>query len=149
MDATQYLTKFWNHVVDILELNQEDFPFALLHSVVNDAEPKTPGQSTATGRIDLEGIVRIKADHPLAVPKMVIPEEPEGLHAYFKRSWATGDPVMLQIGDGSLPESLAIRISGCSLNNVCNAALLYPIVRLDGPGAVGFLLPGTILETIR
>lgn len=56
---------------------------------------------------------------------MVIPEEPKGLHAYFKRSCATGDPVTLQIGDGSLPEPLAIRISGHGLNSVCNAALLY------------------------
>jgi len=55
---------------------------------------------------------------------------------------------LLQIGDGSLPESLAIRISGRSLNSVCNTALLYPIVWLDGPGAVGFLLPGITLETI-
>lgn len=89
---------------------------------MNDAEPKTPDKSTTTGCIDLESIVGIKADHPLAVPKIVIPEEPKGLHAYFKRSWAT---VMLQIGDGSLPESLAIRISGHSLNSVCNAALLF------------------------
>lgn len=126
-------------MVDILELNQEDFPFALLHSAINDAEPKTPDKSTTTGCIDLESIVGIKADHPLAVPKMVIPEELKALYAYFKRSWATGDPVMLQIGDGSLPESLAIRISGRGLNSVYNAALC-PIVRLDGPGAVGFLL---------
>jgi hypothetical protein len=49
---------------------------------------------------------------------------------------------MLQIGDGSLPESLAIRISGRSLNSVCNAALLYPIVRFDDPGVVEFLLLG-------
>jgi hypothetical protein len=111
-------------VVDILELSQEDFPFALLHSVMNDAEPKTPDKSTTTDCINLESIVGIKADHPLAVPKMVI-SEPKGLHTYFKRSWATGDPVMLQIGDGSLPESLAIRISGHGLNSVCDAALLY------------------------
>jgi hypothetical protein len=39
MDAAQDPTKSWNHVVDILELNQKDFPFALLYSVVNDAEP--------------------------------------------------------------------------------------------------------------
>lgn len=48
MDAAQDLTKFWNHVVDILELNQENFPFALLYSVVNGAEPKTLDKSTAT-----------------------------------------------------------------------------------------------------
>ena len=52
MDAAQDFTKFWNHVVDILELNQEDFPFALLYSVVNDAEPQTLDKSTATGCID-------------------------------------------------------------------------------------------------
>ena len=71
-------------MVDILELNQEDFPFALFHSVVNDTEPKTLDKSTATGCIDLEGIVGIKADHPLAAPKMVIPEEPEGLHTHSR-----------------------------------------------------------------
>lgn len=69
----------------------------LLHSVMNDAEPKPPDKSTTTGCIDLETIAGIKADHLLAVPKIVIPEEPKGLHAHFKRSWATGDPVMLQI----------------------------------------------------
>ncbi|OCL07939.1 hypothetical protein AOQ84DRAFT_294130 [Glonium stellatum] len=142
MDAAQDLTKFWSQVVDILESNQEDFPFALLYSVVNDAGPKTPEAPTTTGFVDLEGVIGIKADHPLAVPRMEIPEKPEGLQAHFKRSWVTGDPVMLQTSDGSLPQSLAIRISGRGLNSICNAALLYPIVRLDGPGAVGFLLLG-------
>ena len=77
----------------------------------------------------MEGIVEIKADYPLAAPKMAIPEEPEGLRAHFKRTWATGDPVMLQISDGSLPESLTILISGCGLT--ASVMLLFSILSFD------------------
>ena len=68
----------------MLKFNQKDFPFTLLYSVINNT--KILDKSIATGCVDLEGIVRIKASHPLAAPKIVIPEEPKGWHAHFKRS---------------------------------------------------------------
>ncbi|OCK76899.1 hypothetical protein K432DRAFT_305344 [Lepidopterella palustris CBS 459.81] len=146
MGAAEDITTFWNKVLGILESNKPDFPFSLLYSVVDDTQPPSAGESAALPkapkRCVLEGVIGIKADHPLATPCLDITEEGEGLQPYFKKAWTTGGPIMLRTSDKSLPRSLAVRIAGRGLGGVCKSALLCPVRRLDGPGAIGFLIIG-------
>ncbi|KAF2499350.1 hypothetical protein BU16DRAFT_454376 [Lophium mytilinum] len=143
MAAARNIAEFWNNVRNILESNAQDFPLALLYSFAGKTMLVDDSSRNRISRYcSLEGAVGITTDHDLASSRIELRKEGSGLEPHFEKALSTGSPLLLRKSDGSFPESLAIRIPDRGLGGTCASALVYPIRRLDGTGAIGFLLLG-------
>ncbi|KAH7116911.1 histidine kinase [Dendryphion nanum] len=146
MDPSDNISGFWSQVRDIIESNQEDFPFSLLYSVSKDPCPSDAGFSALKdiipGPIKLEGAVGLSDNHPLVKNHFALNSFDYPLGEHFGSAWIRRKAVLLNVDNQTLPQCLQIEIEGRGHGAVCHSAVLYPIRRIDGHGCVGFLLLG-------
>ncbi|KAF2177170.1 hypothetical protein K469DRAFT_742615 [Zopfia rhizophila CBS 207.26] len=146
MSPAETIGMFWAQVREIFDSNSQDFPFCLMYSIPNDSQPEKLGDSSVEDTIPksfaLEGSVGLNKDHPLVIDELDITDVEYPLTKQFRIAWISRKPVLLRASDGTLPDCLAMSIPSRGLGAVCKSAVLCPISRLDGPGAIGCLILG-------
>jgi signal transduction histidine kinase/CheY-like chemotaxis protein len=129
------VSTLWRRLLEALELNNEDLPFAMLYS----HDPASPGSQPDHLSYALEGVANIPRDHKSA-PSEISLLQSEGLGPAIHKAWETRAPVLLSTGDESLSDTAFVDIpwrgSQISIINV----IIWPIV--SGADILSFLVVG-------
>ncbi|QDS70990.1 hypothetical protein FKW77_007621 [Venturia effusa] len=84
------LKEMWRHVLDGLDQNVQDVPFALLYSRTND-----PTAELMEQLLSLEGAIGLPLDHPVAS----LHESDTNLTAWIKKAWRSEEPVIVDLAE--------------------------------------------------
>ncbi|KAK7613745.1 hypothetical protein BKA81DRAFT_357936 [Phyllosticta paracitricarpa] len=149
--AASSIKELWKLVLEGLEPNSQDIPFALLYSVNESDEDGQDdlrehsdfAHSSRPKQCVLEGTIGISSNHPAAIPSFPLTEGDHGYALPFRRAWTSAKPSFLQAQNQSLPSPLSdIRAEGRGFNDATNTAIALPIPPLSGASIRGFLLLG-------
>ena len=141
------VSSFWVQVLQSLEDNEFDFPFALLYSVLDDTESDKSGSfssesSQSMKSCMLEGTLGVPEGHPSAPTRLDLRRARGGFIPSFREAMQTREPNLLKIADGTLSESL---IDGFHLRGFpepCSLAVVCPIRPTTEENVIGFLVVG-------
>lgn len=107
---TRSVKHFWKCVLEGLEENHYDIPFALLYSIVDSDDADTASHSSdstiSLKSCVLEGSLGIPDGHPAKPTKLDLKRSIEGFVPAFREAMRTREPTMLHTRNGSLPEEL-------------------------------------------
>jgi PAS domain S-box-containing protein len=138
---------FWAKVLEGLEDNHFDVPFALLYSVIDvddgeNSSHSSSGSSMSMKSCVFEGGLGIPAGHPAAPPQLDLKRSREGFIPSFREAMRTREPTKLQTTDSTLPESLLEGIQWRGFGEPCREAMICPVRPTNGENVLGFLLLG-------
>ncbi|KAI1779419.1 hypothetical protein F4818DRAFT_455462 [Hypoxylon cercidicola] len=130
---------FWVKLIQELEGCQPtyDIPFAILYSVEDDSQTLPMSKACR-----LEGCLGVPKGHPIAPSKLQLEESSQGLPASFRKALQSQNPLLLQIKDGSLPESLLDGLHWRGFKDPCREAVICPIRPTKEERVLGLLLLG-------
>lgn len=146
MNATRTVKDFWGRVLNGLEHDHFDVPFALLYSVT-DADDADTMSHSSDSTISLksclfEGSIGIPAGHDAAPRKLDLKRSQEGFIPAFREAMRTREPTILQTKDGTLPEYLLEGIDWRGYGDPCKEAIIFPVRPTNGDTVFAFLLIG-------
>ncbi|KAI1374885.1 hypothetical protein F4677DRAFT_423741 [Hypoxylon crocopeplum] len=130
---------YWSKLIQELEACQPtyDIPLAILYSVEEDP------QSLSTGKAcRLEGCLGVPDGHPIAPPKLLLDGSNQGLSSSFREAIESHNPILLQIRNGTLPESLLEGLRWRGFEDPCREAVICPIRPTKEERVLGLLLLG-------
>ncbi|KAJ4401877.1 hypothetical protein N0V85_005426 [Neurospora sp. IMI 360204] len=139
---------FWGMLVQGLEYNGLDVPFALIYSVAEDSESEAAsinsGSVTNPPQIILEGSVGVPKGHPTAVQSIDLRTSDEGFAPYMRDSMAhPTNPIILSESDGSLPHELIEGFDWRGFGDPCQTIVVFPVhPTTAGDMVVGFIVLG-------
>ncbi|KAF2790043.1 aerobic respiration control sensor protein arcB [Melanomma pulvis-pyrius CBS 109.77] len=137
---------FWKCVLDGLEDNHYDVPFALLYSVVDSDDADTASHSSdstiSLKSCVLEGSIGIPNGHPASPPRLDLKRSKEGFIPAFREAMRTREPTTLHTRDGTLPEALLEGIEWRGVGDPCREAIIIPVRPTNGENIFAFLLIG-------
>ncbi|PVI07107.1 aerobic respiration control sensor protein arcB [Periconia macrospinosa] len=143
---TRSVKHFWQCVLDGLEENHYDIPFALLYSIVDSDDADTASHSSdstiSLKSCLLEGSIGIPDDHPAKPAKLDLKRSIEGFVPAFREAMRTREPTILHTRNGSLPEDLIEGIHWRGHGDPCKEAIIIPIRPTNGENIFAFLLIG-------
>ncbi|KAF2628390.1 aerobic respiration control sensor protein arcB [Macroventuria anomochaeta] len=146
LNATRTVKEFWKRMLEGLEHNPIDVPFALLYSVVDNEDADTASHSSdstiSLKSCLLEGSIGIPEGHPASPRKLDLKRSQEGFIPAFREAMRTREPTTLQTRDGTLPESLLEGISWRGYGDPCKEAIIFPVRPTNGDQVFAFLLVG-------
>ncbi|KAI8956530.1 hypothetical protein F5Y11DRAFT_353583 [Daldinia sp. FL1419] len=130
---------YWAKLIQELEACQPtyDIPLAILYSVEED--PESPS-SRKTCR--LEGCLGVPQGHPIAPEKLQLDGNNFGLSSSFREALDSQTPILLQIRNGTLPESLLEDLHWRGFKDPCHEAIICPIRPTKDEHVLGLLLLG-------
>lgn len=137
---------FWKSILDGLEDNHFDVPFALLYSVVDgdgdEESSHSSGSAISLKSCMYEGSIAIPEGHPAAPHKLDLKRSLEGFIPSFREAMRTREPTKLQTRDGTLPEALLEGINWRGFQKPCREAIIFPVRPTNGESVLAFLLLG-------
>ncbi|TID21535.1 aerobic respiration control sensor protein arcB [Venturia nashicola] len=137
---------FWKLLLEGLEHNHRDVPFALLYSVGEgddeDHSSMSSGSIISLKSCHLEGSIGIPDGHPAAPQQLDLKRSREGFIPSFRTSMRTREPTTLHTRDGSLPEELLEGITWRGFGDPCREAIIFPLRPTNGDTVMAFLLLG-------
>lgn len=146
LNATRTVKDFWKRVLEGLEHNEYDVPFALLYSICDSDDADTASfSSDSTISLKsclLEGSIGIPKGHAASPPKLDLKRSQEGFIPAFREAMRTREPTTLQSRDGTLPESLLEGIKWRGYGDPCKEAIIFPVRPTTGETVFAFLLVG-------
>lgn len=146
LNATRTVKEFWKHLLEALEHNPIDVPFALLYSVGDNDDADTASHSSdstiSLKSCMLEGSIGIPEGHPASPRKLDLKRSSEGFVPAFREAMRTREPTTLQTRDGTLPESLLEGIEWRGYGEPCKEAIIFPVRPTNGDQVFAFLLIG-------
>ncbi|KAF1927776.1 aerobic respiration control sensor protein arcB [Didymella exigua CBS 183.55] len=146
LSATRTVKEFWLRLLEGLEHNPIDVPFALLYSIVDNDDADTASHSSdstiSLKSCLLEGSIGIPAGHPASPRKLDLKRSQEGFVPAFREAMRTREPTTLQTRDGTLPESLLEGIEWRGYGDPCKEAIIFPVRPTNGEQVFAFLLVG-------
>lgn len=130
---------FWIKLIQELEACQPtyDIPLAILYSVEDDSHMPSMGKAC-----QLEGCLGVPEGHPIAPPKLQLGKSSQGLSTAFEKALQSQNPLLLQIKDGSLPESLLDGLHWRGFEDPCREVVICPIRPTKEERVLGLLLLG-------
>jgi signal transduction histidine kinase len=138
--------KFWQSVLEGLEDNHFDVPFALLYSVVDgdgdEESSHSSGSAISLKSCIYEGSLGVPDGHPAAPHKLDLKRSLEGFIPSFREAMRTREPTKLQTKDGTLPEALLEGINWRGFGKPCREAVIFPVRPTNGESVLAFLLLG-------
>jgi hypothetical protein len=144
LTAVRSVKQFWGRVLDGLEHEHYDVPFALLYSVADCDDTETISESSESGTISktclFEGSLGVPNAHVSSPPKLDLKRSQEGFVPAFRHAMQTREPTILQTSDGSLPRSLLDGIEWRGHGGSCEKTIRY---MMDSPTT---LAPANYLE---
>jgi PAS domain S-box-containing protein len=137
--------QFWKSVLNGLEDNHFDVPFALLYSVgeSEDDHSSTSSGSTMSLRCCyFEGSIGVPEGH-IATPKQLdLKRSREGFVPSFREAMRIREPTLLRTRDGTLPEALLDGINWRGFEEPCHEAIIFPVRPTNGDMVMAFLVLG-------
>ncbi|KAI1473666.1 hypothetical protein F4774DRAFT_31850 [Daldinia eschscholtzii] len=130
---------YWSKLIQEFEACQPayDIPLAILYSVQEDPESSTAGRTCR-----LEGCLGVPQGHPIAPPKLQLDGSDLGLSLSFREALESQTPILLQISNGTLPESLLEGLQWRGFKDPCREAIICPIRPTKDEHVLGLLLLG-------
>jgi PAS domain S-box-containing protein len=146
LTATRTVKSSWQRVLDGLEHNHYDVPFALLYSVADSDDPAAkshlPDNTFSSTSCLLEGSIGIPVGHAAAPPKLDLTGSPEGFIPALRKAMATREPTTISFGDGTLPRSLLEGFECRGYGDPCKEAVIFPLRPPKSDTVLAFLLIG-------
>ncbi|KAH8597563.1 hypothetical protein B0O99DRAFT_508221 [Bisporella sp. PMI_857] len=144
--AAKEVKGFWGQVIQGLEYNEYDIPFALLYSVGDDSDSEMSSiHSGSLGQAPqcvLEGTLGVPEGHQAAVSPLDLRTSVEGFAPYLRESMKTSHPLHLTTEDGTLSFDLIDGMEWRGFGDPCRAVVVCPIHPTTGESILGFLVIG-------
>jgi len=138
--------QFWKLVLDGLQDNERDVPFALLYSVGEgddgDHSSISSGSTISLKTCHLEGSIGVPDGHIAAPPNLDLKRSREGFIPSFREAMRTREPTLLHTRDGTLPEALLDEINWRGFGDPCREAIIFPVRPTNGDAVLAFLVLG-------
>jgi PAS domain S-box-containing protein len=138
--------QFWSSVLDALEENRFDIPFALLYSVGDnedaDHSSMSSGSTMSLKSCFFEGSIAIPDRHPAAPHQLDLKRSREGFVPAFREAMRSREPTLLHSRDGTLPDALLEGIQWRGFGDPCREAIIFPVRPTNGETVMAFLLLG-------
>jgi PAS domain S-box-containing protein len=138
--------QYWKRLLEGLDENVWDVPFALLYSVGesedHDNSSISSGSTISAKSCHLEGTIAVPADHPAAPHQLDLKRSLEGFIPSFREAMRTREPTLLNVRDGTLPSTLLDRIKWRGFGEPCREAVIFPLRPTNGDQVLAFLLIG-------
>ncbi|KAI0169723.1 hypothetical protein GGR52DRAFT_479087 [Hypoxylon sp. FL1284] len=130
---------FWVKLIQELEAYQPayDIPLAVLYSVEEDSH-----NPSVAKECQLQGCLGVPDGHPIAPPKLQLDGSGAGLSASFSKAVQSQIPLLLQMSNGSLPQSLLDGLQCRGFPDPCREAVICPIRPTKEDRVLGLLLLG-------
>lgn len=129
LTAVRSVEQFWGGVLEGLEHNHYDVPFALLYSVADSDDTETMSESSGSNTTSktclLEGSLGVPNGHAASPPKLNLKRSQEGFIPAFRHAMQTREPTILQASDGTLPSALLDGIEWRGHGEPCEKAIRY------------------------
>lgn len=137
---------YWTKLMEALGAveSQYDVPLAILYSVQDDPQSWTATDSLYNSPkiCQLEGALGVPPNHPIAPPTILLREANHGLAPIFRQALQGQSPLLLQVKDCSLPESLLQGLEWRGFEDACRTAVVCPIRPTREENVMGVLLLG-------
>jgi PAS domain S-box-containing protein len=138
--------QYWRRVLEGLDENVWDVPFALLYSVGEaddqDHSSISSGSTISLKSCYLEGSIAVPEGHPAAPHQLDLKRSLEGFIPSFREAMRTREPTLLNNRDGSLPLSLLDGVEWRGFGEPCREAVIFPVRPTNGDQVLAFLLVG-------
>jgi PAS domain S-box-containing protein len=138
--------QFWGLILEGLQENYRDVPFALLYSVGenDDADHSSisSGSTISLKCCHLEGSIGVPDGHIAAPQHLDLKRSREGFVPSFREAMRTREPTLLHTRDGTLPESLLEGINWRGFGDPCREAIIFPVRPTNGDAVLAFLVLG-------
>ena len=146
LNSTRTVKQFWRLIIEGLEHNEYDVPFALLYSITDSDDADTASHSSdstiSLKSCLLEGSIGIPQGHPASPHKLDLKRSQEGFVPAFREAMRTREPTTLQTRDGTLPQSLLEGIEWRGYGDPCREAIIFPVRPTNGETVFAFLVIG-------
>ncbi|KAH8197320.1 hypothetical protein TruAng_008524 [Truncatella angustata] len=140
------IKQFWKYLLEALEDNHFEIPFALLYSVGdvedNDQSSSSSGSTMSMKNCVYEGSIGIPQGHVAAPRQLDLKRSREGFIPAFREAMRTREPTLLNTRDGSLPEELLEGVNWRGFHEPCNKAIIFPVRPTNGETVLAFLVIG-------
>lgn len=140
---------FWKQVSQGLEYNEEDVPFNLIYSVVEESESDVSSMHSGSlanpPQLNLEASLGVPKGHRCLVNSLDLKTSNEGFAPYMRQSMSqAGAPVRLSSEDESMPKDLMDGFEWRGFNGEpCRSIVIFPIhPTTGGESVVGFMVMG-------
>ncbi|KAF2726968.1 hypothetical protein EJ04DRAFT_557673 [Polyplosphaeria fusca] len=137
---------FWECVLNGLQDNHFDVPFALLYSIADSDDADTVSHSSdstiSLKSCHLEGSIGVPPGHPSSPTKLDLKRSKEGFVPAFREAMRTREPTTLHTRNGTLPEALLQGIDWRGYGDPCKEAIIIPVRPTNGENVHAFLLIG-------
>ncbi|CAN9205051.1 unnamed protein product [Alternaria sp. RS040] len=147
MNATRTVKEFWMRVLDGLNHNDYDVPFALLYTVTEsegaeNASSHPDATSTATKCCVFEGSIGVPRGHAVSPDRLDLGDSDGFLTPAFRNATQTLEPMMLSIKDNTLPQPLLDVIEWRGYKDPCREAMVLPLRPTNADNVCALLLLG-------
>ena len=142
------IKNFWSQVNKGLEYNEDDVPFNLIYSVVEQDESDICSMHSGSWmnppQLNLEASLGIPPGHPCLIGCLDLKTSNEGFAPYMRESMSNhGRPVILSAEQGTLPESLMEGFHWRGGGEPCHSIVIFPVHPTTGSeSVVGFMVMG-------
>jgi hypothetical protein len=144
---TSLKEEFWIRVLDGLNHNDYDVPFALLYTVTEseDAGNTTSHPDATPTSIKscvFEGSIGVPRGHAVAPEKINFRDSECVLTPAFRKATQTPEPGMLSLQNGTLPQQLLDVIEWRGYKDPCREAMVLPLRPTNADNICALLLLG-------
>ncbi|KAM0221349.1 hypothetical protein ACHAQD_005252 [Fusarium lateritium] len=140
------IKSFWKRVLDGLEDNLRDVPFALVYSVGEaeeaDHQSISSGSTISSKSCFLEGAIGIPEGHPATPAQIDLKRSYQGFVPSFREAIRTREPTLVRLRDGTLPEDLLQGITWRGFDEPGTEAIIFPVRPTNGENVLAFLVLG-------
>ncbi|GAP85337.2 putative hsp90-like protein [Rosellinia necatrix] len=142
------IKSFWCQVNKGLEYNEDDVPFNLVYSVVEDQESDICSMHSGSWmnppQLTLEASLGVPSNHPCLVESLDLKTSTEGFAPYMREAMSNhGRPVTLSAEQGTLPQGLMDGFIWRGSGQPCRSIVILPVHPTTGSeSVVGFIVMG-------
>jgi PAS domain-containing protein len=141
------LKELWFEFLEGLEACLEDVPYALLHTIPHaDLRSGHDTSSTSSGstpqRYSYEGSIGLATGHPAVPLSFDLAQGETDQHPLARacyKAWKSGDVVVLQAKDDSLPEIMAVAVPGRGAGDTVRTVCVLPLSDIADNQTMAFL----------
>lgn len=140
------MKQYWKRLLEGLDDNLWDVPFALLYSVGasedHDNASVSSGSTLSMKSCYLEGTIAVPVGHPAAPHQLDLKRGSDGFIPSFREAMRIRGPTLLYSRDGTFPTTLLEGITCRGFGEPCSEAVIFPLRPTNGDQVLAFLLIG-------